>query len=79
MYEMRKFFLNEKNEDFFHFIHGGPGVGKTWTINEYEKFPKKKNKKDSVHWIRSKITKLAKWWCKSSLIISITYCLMGDF
>lgn len=25
------------DEQFLTFIHGGPGVGKTWTINEFKK------------------------------------------
>lgn len=33
------------NEQFLIFIHGGPGVGKTWTMNEFKKTLMKNNKK----------------------------------
>lgn len=33
----------QTNEQYLIFIHGGPGVGKTWTINEMKK------KMDSIH------------------------------
>ena len=34
-----------KNEQFLLFIHGGPGVGKTWTVNEFKNMLTTNNEK----------------------------------
>jgi Cdc6-like AAA superfamily ATPase len=36
---------DSKNEQFLVFIHGGPGLGKTWTVNEFKNMLSSNNEK----------------------------------
>ena len=47
---LENYLTNETHTQLLLFIHGGPGVGKTWTIKKkVEKFAQK-NPLHSLHW-----------------------------